>query len=132
MFLKDIGILMLVNFILILLTNHLLTNHLHRECQTDNPARAYKRLREILSSHEYVYIYGPLCCPSEVIMLFVTSARLAPVSFLFEKIGCVRVAIKRDENYDKAFESLWDAATEAGAEDFQEVNAESDNKEIEV
>ena len=57
-------------------------------------------------------------------------ARITPVSFMFERRGCIRIQLNSDGEH---FESVWDAATEAGAEDFEEYDSENpQEKEIEV
>ena len=60
-------------------------------------------------------------------------ARVTPVNFLFEKKGLVRFLLNLDDQHEAQFEFIWNAASEAGAEDFEEYNIEdSSHKEFKV
>ncbi|KAJ3553456.1 hypothetical protein NM688_g3602 [Phlebia brevispora] len=81
------------------------------ECLTNNPNRTFKFTRETLTKH---------------------GARLAPVSFLFQKKGVVRVAVEEGDDFDARLERLIDTALNARAEDFDlEGEPENGLKEIE-
>jgi len=69
------------------------------ECMTDNPARTAKIIREILSKN---------------------GARLAPVSFMFNRKGLIRLTPQPGSNFD----DIWEAAVEGGAEEVEEVERE--------
>lgn len=60
------------------------------------------------------------------------SARFAPVGFLFQRKGCVKVALDKGEDFDARTERLIEAALEAEAEDFEQVDTADDTVEIEV
>ncbi|KAF8609224.1 YebC-like protein [Ceratobasidium sp. AG-I] len=70
------------------------------ECLTDNTTRTAKKIREILSSN---------------------GARLAPVAYQFSRCGQIRLTPAEDTS----FESVWDMAIDAGAEDVTEITAEA-------
>lgn len=74
------------------------------ECLTDNGNRTLHNLRSILNKH---------------------NARYATVGFMFQRKGCVRVAVDAGQ-----VEALIDTALEADAEDFEEQNASEENVEI--
>ena len=58
---------------------------------------------------------------------------MAPVSFLFQKKGVVRVAVEEGDDFDARLERLIDTALNARAEDFDlEGEPENGLKEIEV
>ncbi|KAJ3479691.1 hypothetical protein NLI96_g8884 [Meripilus lineatus] len=69
------------------------------ECLTNNVNRTLHSIRDILTSH---------------------GARFAPVGFLFERKGSVRVSLQRGEDYSERLERLIETALEADAEDFEE------------
>ena len=56
-----------------------------------------------------------------------SSARYATVGFMFQRKGCVRVAVEPGQ-----VEALIDTALEADAEDFEEQNASEESVEIQV
>lgn len=58
-------------------------------------------------------------------------ARFAPVGFLFERKGSVRVSLQRGEDYSERLERLIETALEADAEDFEESDS-GDVVEVEV
>ncbi|ETW85524.1 hypothetical protein HETIRDRAFT_457373 [Heterobasidion irregulare TC 32-1] len=74
------------------------------ECLTDNGNRTLHNLRSILNKH---------------------NARYATVGFMFQRKGCVRVAVDAGQ-----VEALIDAALEADAEDFEEQNVSEESVEI--
>ena len=59
-------------------------------------------------------------------------ARFAPVAFMFQRQGSVRVGLEQDENTDERLEKLIEAALEAGAEDFEQRDPSEGLVEIEV
>ncbi|KAA1471251.1 YebC-like protein [Dentipellis sp. KUC8613] len=69
------------------------------ECLTDNVNRTIQRVREALNHH---------------------NARFATVGFMFQRQGCVRVALQKGDDYDARMEKLIDVALAAEAEDFEE------------
>ncbi|KAJ7134955.1 DUF28-domain-containing protein [Mycena crocata] len=78
------------------------------ECNTDNPARTIKNLREIFNEH---------------------STRLAPVRFLFDRKGSVKVLTSKErEDHESHLEALIETALNNGAEDLDEISS----TEIEV
>ncbi|KAI0078990.1 YebC-like protein [Panus rudis PR-1116 ss-1] len=79
------------------------------ECLTDNVNRTVRSIKTVLSDN---------------------GARLAPVGFLFERKGLVKVAVEDGNIGSPHMERLVDAALEAGAEDFTPSHVE--NNEIEV
>ncbi|KAI0948341.1 hypothetical protein AcV7_009117 [Taiwanofungus camphoratus] len=81
------------------------------ECLSDNVNRTMHSLHNILKDH---------------------SARFAPVGFLFQRKGCVKVALDKGEDFDARTERLIEAALEAEAEDFEQVDTADDTVEIEV
>lgn len=60
------------------------------------------------------------------------SARLAPVGFLFERKGSVRVSLDREEKLEDKLEHLVEAAFDANAEDFERDDSSGDTVEVEV
>ncbi|KAF9009348.1 transcriptional regulator TACO1-like protein [Cyathus striatus] len=80
------------------------------ECMTDNSNRSLSRVREILGRHE---------------------SRLAPVKFMFQRRGRVKVAIPRSSDMQQT-DSLIEMALGHGAEDFEEVENEVDMKNLTV
>ncbi|PCH38369.1 DUF28-domain-containing protein [Wolfiporia cocos MD-104 SS10] len=85
------------------------------ECQSDNVNRTLHSVRSTLTDH---------------------GARLAPVKFMFERRGAVKVAVDREEGTgDKGLQDkldkLIEATLEAGAEDFKEIARTSDSVTIE-
>ena len=58
--------------------------------------------------------------------------RLAPVAFLFEKKGLVRVALEQTDDFDAKLDNLVEAAMDGGAEDFDQGELEDGVVEIEV
>ncbi|KAI0062198.1 YebC-like protein [Artomyces pyxidatus] len=76
------------------------------ECLTDNGNRTVHKLREILKRH---------------------NANFATVGFMFQRKGCVRLALQSEKNQD----ALIEVALEAGAEDFDSDVADGGGYEIE-
>ncbi|KAF8969813.1 YebC-like protein [Flammula alnicola] len=66
------------------------------ECITDNVNRTIHNVREILTSH---------------------GARMAPVNFMFNRLGCITVALDKSSD---TFGGLMDLALENGATDYDE------------
>jgi translational activator of cytochrome c oxidase 1 len=61
------------------------------------------------------------------------SARFATVGFLFQRKGCVRVALNKDAKVENGMDSLIETALEAGADDFREPDeASEDTIEMQV
>jgi len=75
------------------------------ECVTDNSNRTVKSLREILTKR---------------------SARMAPVGFMFERGGVVRVKMNPGET-SESLDAVTDIALLNGALDFEELPAESES-----
>ncbi|KAF8638493.1 hypothetical protein AX16_010476 [Volvariella volvacea WC 439] len=71
------------------------------ECLSDNATRTVHYVRDILNSH---------------------GARFAPVKFMFDRKGYVKVASKDEGNLDRVIE----AGIEAGAEDFEQLEGQED------
>ncbi|KAK7463405.1 hypothetical protein VKT23_006758 [Stygiomarasmius scandens] len=80
------------------------------ECTTDNSKRTVQTLREILSSK---------------------GARMAPVSFMFQRNGLVKVALEKRDEFDQRLEKLVEIALDSGAEDFNQL-PEGEGSQIEV
>ena len=59
-------------------------------------------------------------------------ARTAPVAFMFQRKGCVRVAIAQGDDVDARLERLIEAALEAEAEDFEQTDPDEPTDAIEV
>ncbi|KAJ8514306.1 hypothetical protein ONZ45_g8143 [Pleurotus djamor] len=78
------------------------------ECLTDNTNRTIHNIRGILDSH---------------------SARFAPVNYLFQREGCIRVAVTPGESGSE-LEGILDAALEAGASDFHEIQGSEANQVV--
>nr|GAT61223.1 predicted protein [Mycena chlorophos] len=74
------------------------------ECSTDNPTRTAAKIREILSTY---------------------NSRLTPVGFMFDRVGSVTVIIDKTDD-ELGLISLIDYATDNGAEDYSEQDAESE------
>ncbi|KAI0085465.1 YebC-like protein [Irpex rosettiformis] len=68
------------------------------ECSTNNANRTATQIREQLNRN---------------------NARLAPVMFLFERKGIVRISLDEADDFDAKLERVADAALDAGAEDFE-------------
>ncbi|THH30979.1 hypothetical protein EUX98_g3232 [Antrodiella citrinella] len=81
------------------------------ECLTDNVTRTLHNIRDIVTSR---------------------GARLAPVAFMFNRKGCVRVAVEKGEDFDSRLEQLIDSAFEAEAEDFEQSDLEDSTTAVEV
>ncbi|KAH8107157.1 YebC-like protein [Cristinia sonorae] len=81
------------------------------ECLTDNLNRTLHSLRDTIASR---------------------GARPAPVAFMFERKGCVRVALQKGEDFDLRLERLIDTALEAEAEDFDQTDSENSLNTVEV
>ncbi|KAJ7738472.1 YebC-like protein [Mycena maculata] len=80
------------------------------ECTTDNPTRTFAHIRQILNEH---------------------STRIAPVRFMFDRKGTVKVlASKEREDHESHLEALISTALYNGAEDLEELS--STNKEVEM
>ena len=58
--------------------------------------------------------------------------RLAPVAFLFEKRGLVRVALEQTDDLDAKVDQLVEAAMDADAEDFEQDEPDDGIVEVEV
>ncbi|OBZ75181.1 hypothetical protein A0H81_04562 [Grifola frondosa] len=80
------------------------------ECLTDNANRTLKSMQNTLKRH---------------------GARFADVKFLFQRRGCVRVALDKGDDFDARMEKLIDAALEADAEDFEELEPTDTSVEVE-
>ncbi|KAJ7694156.1 YebC-like protein [Mycena rosella] len=80
------------------------------ECTTDNPTRTFADIRHILNEH---------------------STRLAPVRFMFDRKGSVKVLMsKQHENHEARLEALIEIALNNGAEDLDE--SSSTDAEVEM
>ncbi|THV07235.1 YebC-like protein [Dendrothele bispora CBS 962.96] len=80
------------------------------ECTTDNVKRTVQGLREILTSK---------------------GARLAPVGFMFQRSGSVKVTLDKGDDFDQRLEKLVEIALDNGAEDFEQL-PEGEGSQIEV
>ncbi|KAI0340646.1 YebC-like protein [Trametopsis cervina] len=80
------------------------------ECSSNNANRTATRVREKLNRG---------------------GARLAPVMFLFERKGAVRVSLDETDDLDVRLEKLVDTALEAGVEDFESDKPEDGIAEVE-
>jgi len=59
------------------------------------------------------------------------SARMAPVSFMFQRNGLVKVALEKGDGFDQRLEKLVEIALDSGAEDFNQL-PEGEGSQIEV
>lgn len=65
-------------------------------------------------------------------MLTRCRARLANVSFMFQRKGNVKVILDKGDDFEARMERLIEAALEAEAEDFKESENTEDSVELEV
>ncbi|KAJ6546475.1 DUF28-domain-containing protein [Mycena vulgaris] len=73
------------------------------ECTTDNPTRTFADIRHILTEH---------------------SARFAPVRFMFDRQGSVKVLVSKEhEDHEARLEALIETALNNGAEDLDEISS---------
>ncbi|KAJ7098118.1 DUF28-domain-containing protein [Mycena belliarum] len=80
------------------------------ECTTDNGTRTFAKIREILNNH---------------------GARLAPVRFMFDRKGVVKVlSSKEHDDHEARLEALIETALNNGAEDLDELG--SSDTEVEM
>jgi translational activator of cytochrome c oxidase 1 len=61
-----------------------------------------------------------------------SSARFAPVKYMFTRKGCVRVRLEKGSDTGSLIDQVLDAALECGAEDFEQDLSDQDAVEIEV
>ncbi|KAJ7632420.1 transcriptional regulator TACO1-like protein [Roridomyces roridus] len=81
------------------------------ECTTDNPTRTFANIRQILNEH---------------------STRMAPVRFMFERKGIVKVlASKEREDHESHLENLVETALSNGAVDLDEISSTKTEVEME-
>ena len=75
-----------------------------------------------------------VCLSFAVLRLWLTagSARLAPVMFLFERKGSIRISLDEADDLDARLERVVDVAFSAGAEDFESDEASEGAVEVEV
>ncbi|KAI0818830.1 YebC-like protein [Irpex lacteus] len=85
------------------------------ECSTNNANRTATRIREQLNRNGYDVRSFPDTMAYETL----SRARLAPVMFLFERKGSVRVSLDEADDLDAKLERVVDVALNAGAEDFE-------------
>lgn len=57
---------------------------------------------------------------------------MAPVAFMFQRQGVVRVAVEQGEDFDQRLENVIEKALEAEAEDFEQDEPSDGVVEIEV
>lgn len=81
------------------------------ECLSDNASRTVLKMRETLGRQ---------------------GAHFAPVAFLFHRKGSVRVAVEQGDDLDERLETLINAALEAGAEDFEQLDAPESEGVVEM
>ena len=76
-----------------------------------------------------------LCHSSRTVYLILrvmVRGRLAPVAFLFEKRGLVKVALEQTDDLDAKVDQLVEAAMDADAEDFEQDEPDDGIVEVEV
>ncbi|KAK0459511.1 transcriptional regulator TACO1-like protein [Desarmillaria tabescens] len=94
------------------------------ECLSDNTTRTVQVIREILHANRV----GPVPSPGLILCSFSSaSSRIAPVGFMFQRRGIVRVAIDRGPASQDAVEKLVELALDEGALDFEESAGEDDS-----
>ncbi|KAF9264888.1 YebC-like protein [Marasmius fiardii PR-910] len=79
------------------------------ECSTDNTNRTVQTLREILTSR---------------------GARIAPVGFMFQRGGRVKVLLEKNQQFDEALEKLVEIAVDNGSEDFETSTVDDNQEEV--
>ncbi|KZT11508.1 DUF28-domain-containing protein [Laetiporus sulphureus 93-53] len=82
------------------------------ECITDNVNRTKHAVDNLLSGH---------------------GARMAPVKFLFSRLGCIEVALDKapESEFERKLDRLIETMLDAGAEDFKETAASDVDVELE-
>lgn len=85
-------------------------------------------MRETLGRQGSVRLSSPM--PHELTRR--CSAHFAPVAFLFHRKGSVRVAVEQGDDLDERLETLINAALEAGAEDFEQLDAPESEGVVEM
>ncbi|KAL0572629.1 hypothetical protein V5O48_009332 [Marasmius crinis-equi] len=80
------------------------------ECSTDNANRTVQTLREILTAR---------------------GARIAPVGFMFQRNGRVKVLLEKNAQFDETLEKVVEVAIENGSEDFETCSVGENQEEVE-
>ncbi|KAH8117426.1 YebC-like protein [Phellopilus nigrolimitatus] len=92
------------------------------ECLTDNGTRTIYKLREIFNEYRPV-IYSFYIIGYKILISlspsFLCSCHLAPVKYMFDKIGRVQVSVPQTAERDSRIETILEAAGSVGGEDFE-------------